>query len=135
MKTYAVIRKADSVKVHEYESDAAVEWQGLEFSTHDHVEQVALPAPGELPDDPKEWHINVGPFFDRFGAYKIAILASADPVVQAIIKDATVRKYVDLKQRRPELAMAIAMLQAKGFPVTASAVLDVKPNADEVFNG
>lgn len=42
--------------------------------------------------------IDVGPFLDRFGNYKMALLASANPVVQAIIKDVTTRKWIDLSR-------------------------------------
>ncbi len=38
---YDVIRKTDGNKVFEYSSDAPIEWAGLEFATHDHVERPA----------------------------------------------------------------------------------------------
>ena len=134
MPIYRVIRRTDSQQVYEYQADAPIEWNGMEFADHEHVEQV--PEPEVIPPvDPSAWKIYVGPFFDRFGAYKIPILASADPVVQALIKDATVRKYIDLLGRRTEIEQMIGILQAKGFPVDATAILDVLPTNEERFNG
>lgn len=134
MTTYVVTRKEDGVEVHRYESDAPVEWLGMEFDAYDHT---ALPPP-DPPEEvvvPSEWRIHVGPFYDRFGAYKLPILASTDALVQAVIKDTTVRKYIDLKGRRAELAQAIGLLQSKGFAVDTAAVLDVKPTDAEVYRG
>ena len=135
MPTYVVIRKSDQEEVYRYTNGEKIEWVGMEFSTHDHVQQSEEPPIDPVPLTPSEWHMYVGPFFDRFGAYKLPILASTDPLVQAIIKDATVRKYIDLYGRRTELAQAIGLLQSKGFAVDATAVLDVKPSIDEVFRG
>ena len=44
------------------------------------------------------WLIDIGPFFDRFGAAKMQILTSSDPGVKAIISDLQVRKWIDLKR-------------------------------------
>jgi hypothetical protein len=134
MTVYHVIDKATGAKVYEYEAAAPVEWAGFEFATHDHVAQAAPEAPADT-TRAEDWHINVGPFYDRFGAYKLPILASADPLVQAVIKDTTVRKYIDLKGRRAELSQALGLLRAKGFPVTDAAVLDVQPTSAEVYRG
>lgn len=40
MKTFRVIRKEDGVAVYEYQSEIAIEWTGMEFTTHDHVEVI-----------------------------------------------------------------------------------------------
>ncbi len=59
----------------------------------------------QLPDDPAstvsnptEWFIDVGPFFDRFGAAKMAVLTSADAGVRAILADIQVRHWIDLQR-------------------------------------
>lgn len=134
MTTYVVTRKEDGVEVHRYESGAPVEWLGMEFDAYDHT-ALPPPVPPEEVVVPSEWRINVGPFYDRFGAYKLPILASTDALVQAVIKDTTVRKYIDLKGRRAELAQAIGLLQSKGFAVNTAAVLDAKPTDAEVYRG
>lgn len=92
----------------------------------------------EAPPPPfiaEAWHIGVGPFWDRFGQYKIAILASADPVVQAIIKDSSVRKYLDLKGRRSDLESALNVLISKGFPLDKKSILDTQPTLAEIYRG
>ena len=63
-----------------------------------------------------EWLIDIGPFFDRFSAAKMAVLTSSDVGVQAIIKDTQVRKWLDLKL--PEIASAVAYIGTKVPAVT-----------------
>ena len=135
MPDYIVIKKLSGAVVHRYQSDAPVPWDGMEFEDFEHVAQPTGPATASDPVKAEEWFINVGPFFDRFGAWKLPILSSTDPLVQAVIKDSSVRKYIDLKGRRAELAQVIGLLQSKGFAVSAATVLDVQPTSAEVFNG
>ena len=72
-------------------------------------------------------HIAVGSFFDRFGAQKYPILASTNANVQALIKDCTVRAYIDLDN--PQLPAGLAMIVASGFAIdpaliVSAAILD-----------
>jgi len=62
--------------------------------------------------DPAEWLIDVGPFFDRFGAAKMAVLTSANATVQALVKDLQIRKWIDLQ--RADVAAGIDALIALG---------------------
>ena len=75
----------------------------------------AEPAPA-LPS-PWEGLIDIGAFFDRFGAAKMAVLTSADAGVQAILKDTQIRKWLDLKL--PEVAQSVAYVGTKVPAVTA----------------
>lgn len=61
-----------------------------------------------------EWLIDIGPFFDRFGAAKLAVLASTDATVRAIVQDVMARKWVDLK--RADVALSFDVLIAKAIP-------------------
>lgn len=137
MQTYIVTNKETGAEVHRYQGEAVIEWDGMSLATHDHTP--FTPPPPDAPPEPvlpaAAWYINVGPFFDRFGAWKLPTLSSTDPVVQAVIKDCSVRKYIDLKGRRAELTQVIGLLQSKGFAVSAPVILDVLPNEGEVFNG
>ena len=72
--------------------------------------------PVQVPAQPWKWYIDIGPFFDRFGATKMAVLTSSDAGVQAIIKDTQVRKWLDLKL--PEIASAVAYIGTKVPGVT-----------------
>lgn len=82
----------------------------------------------ELPDAPAltpiPRHISVGAFFDRFGAAKYPILASADAGVKALITDCSVRKYIDLDN--PALPYGLALLVAAGFAIDAEAVANAE---------
>ena len=63
------------------------------------------PQPEPTPAPVWEWYIDVGPFFDRFGSAKLAVLTSADAGVQAVLKDTQVRRWLDLKL--PEIAQSV----------------------------
>ena len=67
------------------------------------------------------WLIAVGAFFDRFGALKIPILASSDAGIQAMVKDAQVRKWIDL--HRPDLPSMLDYIIAVGFAVDKATIL------------
>ena len=66
----------------------------------------APPPPPEPKVDPCEWLIDIGPFYDRFGATKMAVLTSTDAGVKAIMQDIQVRKWIDLK--RADVASGLA---------------------------
>ena len=58
--------------------------------------------------DPCAWLIDIGPFYDRFGAAKMAVLTSADATVKAILSDVSIRKWIDLK--RTDVAQSLAYI-------------------------
>ena len=134
MPNYIVTRKSDGAEVLRYAAATAQEVNGFDLVDYDHTEWTpgADPLP---PPDPSRWRIYVGSFFDRFGAAKLGILSDTDPVVQAVIKDASVRNYIDLIGRRDELLQVIGLLNVKGHTVDPAVVLDVVPNEDEVWRG
>jgi len=65
------------------------------------------PAP-PAPVDPCEWLIDIGPFYDRFGGTKMAVLTSTDAGVKAIMQDVSIRKWIDLK--RADVISALAYI-------------------------
>lgn len=71
------------------------------------------PPPAPPPVDPCEKLIDIGPFFDRFGASKMAVLTSANPVIKAIVQDVTVRKWVDLS--RDDVLQSVNYLLSQGL--------------------
>lgn len=81
---------------------------------------VELPAaPAREPQaDPCEWLIDIGPFFDRFGAAKMAVLTSTDAGVKAILQDIQVRKWIDLQ--RADVASSLAYVATKVPAVDAA---------------
>ena len=85
-------------------------WDGANFVAPAPTIPEPQPAPAW------EWLIDIGSFFDRFGATKMAVLTSSDAGVQAIIRDTQVRKWLDLKL--PEIASAVAYVGTKVPSVT-----------------
>ena len=91
----------------------------------------------ETPEPPPaapewEWYIDIGPFFDRFGAAKMAVLTSDDVGVQAILKDTQVRKWLDL--RLPEIAQSVQYIVSKVPELTAALqdqIVNTKPAEHE----
>ncbi len=81
---------------------------------------VETPEPSAPAAPAWEWYIDIGPFFDRFGAAKMAVLTSADVGVQAILKDTQVRKWLDLKL--PEVTQSVQYIASKVDAVTPEIV-------------
>ena len=75
-------------------------WDGSNF-----VAPPAPPAPEPEPPKPYATFIDIGPFYDRFGAAKMAVLTSQDPAIRAILADLNIRKWIDLA--RPDVAQAV----------------------------
>lgn len=92
----------------------------------------------EVPEPPApvapewEWYIDIGPFFDRFGAAKMPVLTSADVGVQAIIKDTQIRKWLDL--RLPEIEQSVQYVASKVPELTVQLqeqIINTKPAEHE----
>ena len=92
------------------------------------VETPEPPAPAPV----WEWYIDIGPFFDRFGAAKMYVLTSADVGVQAIIKDTQVRRWLDL--RLPEIEQSVQYIASKVPALTTELqdqIVNTKPAEHE----
>lgn len=79
------------------------------------------PESSQLPPSSVHRWLSVGSFFDRFGAAKWGILADQTPTVQAVVRDASVRRYIDLDN--PQLAAGLAVLVAAGHSIDAKQIL------------
>ena len=93
---------------------------------------VETPEPPAPPAPVWEWYIDVGPFFDRFGAAKMAVLTSADVGVQAVLKDTQVRKWLDL--RLPEIEQSVQYIASKVPALTTELqdqIVNTKPEEHE----
>lgn len=71
------------------------------------AQPVAINSSGPVSID-YTWFIDIGPFFDRFGAVKMAVLTSTNATVMGLVKDVQTRKWVDLK--RADVAQAIDLI-------------------------
>jgi hypothetical protein len=69
-----------------------------------------------------EWLIDIGPFFDRFGAAQITVLAHPDAQVQAVVKSVMARKWISLK--RPDVAVLLDLVISKGIAGVDAALKD-----------
>ena len=90
------------------------------------------PQPEPTPAPEWEWYIDIGPFFDRFGAAKMPVLTSADVGVQAITKDTQIRKWLDLSL--PEIEQAVQYIASKIPELTAELqdqIVNTKPAEHE----
>ena len=107
---------ANIIEIDGYHTEYAGKLYDAQASTTE-GKPVFVDAPAQPQPAPAwEWLIDIGPFFDRFGAAKMAVLTSSDVGVQAIIKDTQVRKWLDLKL--PEIASAVAYVGTKVPSVT-----------------
>lgn len=80
------------------------------------------PAPPPSPPAYK-WYLDLGPFYDRFGAAKLAVLTATDPGVKAIIADLNIRKWVDLA--RPDVASALQYVGTQVPALTAELQTEI----------
>lgn len=90
------------------------------------------PAPEAPAPGPTDWLIDIGPFFDRFGAAKMAVLTSADAGVKAILADTQVRKWIDLQ--RTDVAQSVAYIGtvvAAVTPALQTAILTTPVTHEE----
>ena len=97
----------------------------------DYVEPVPPPPP---PPPIWTWYIDLGPFYDRFGDTKMAVLTSTDLGIAAIIRDVNIRKWIDLQ--RTDVAQSLAYIGTK-VPVVTPAlqtqILTTPVTAEEQF--
>lgn len=123
-ETYGPINAPDVVQIASFDSSFDSSLIGCTY-----VDGVFVPPAPVVPAEPEwAWYIDIGPFFDRFGVAKMAVLTSADVGVQAILKDIQVRKWIDLML--PEVAQSLAYVGTKVPAVTPalqSAILTTKP--------
>ena len=82
--------------------------------------------------DPTAWFIDVGPFYDRFGAAKMAVLTSADAGVKAIIGDTNIRKWIDLQRADVASGLGhIGSVVTELTPELQTAILTTPVTAEE----
>lgn len=120
---------AQAVEGQPYPNWTGYQWVMLPYTKP--PESVGV-EPSPEPSQPWEWLIDIGAFFDRFGAAKMAVLTSADPGVQAILKDTQIRKWVALNL--PEVAQSISYIGTKVPAVTTelqSTILNTPVGVEE----
>jgi hypothetical protein len=81
------------------------------------------------PAPPEIRHITVGSFFDRFGDQKWPILADTNASVQALIKDASVRAYINLDD--PQVRTGLEMVVSAGHNIDPTAIITAPIQPEE----
>ena len=91
------------------------------------------PAAAAAPEsNTTQWFIDVGPFYDRFGATKMAVLTSTDAGVKAIMADVQIRKWIDLQRADVASSLAyIGSVVAALTPAIQTAILTTPVTAEE----
>ena len=147
MPIFRVIRKADQVERYRYDAPAPVEWVGMEFATHDHIEEVPPPEPP--PPPPPARHITKLAFRNRFTqAEKVAIeIASLDnpaasmqqralaATLRANQLDVQAAQFIDLN--RADTRAGVQALEQYGLIAAgrAAQILDTEPSEGELYRG
>ena len=128
MAEYIVTRKSDGAEVYRYQSDTPVEWNGMEFATHDHT-----PAPAINPDGSIEGAV-VGrtltklEYLRRFTVEeRVAIRAAAEQ--NAVLTDylQLMELAQDINTSDADTIAAVTMLEQSG--------LIAEGRAQEILNG
>ncbi|QZA80177.1 hypothetical protein [Deefgea piscis] len=79
------------------------------------------------------FQVDIGAFYDRFGSSKLDILSSTDPLVMAVVRDSSVRQYIDLKN--PDVSAGVNALVTVGLlnEAQAAAVINLATQENERF--
>ena len=92
----------------------------------------AAPVAPTPPADPCQHLIDLGPFYDRFAAAKMAVLTSTDAGVKAILQDVSIRKWID--PQRADVASALGYIGSVVPALTGAlqtAILTTPVTAEE----
>ena len=103
-------------------------WTGREWVALPYVEPEPLPDVDPATLAPRR--ISVGAFFDRFGPLKWAVLADPSPTVQAVVRDSSVRKYIDLAN--PDLPAGLQIIVAAGHPIDPASIINAAIQPEEL---
>jgi hypothetical protein len=127
MPVFRVIRKSDGLTVYAYHADIAIEWNGMEFATHDHVEE-APEAPAVIDGVVTGRTLTKLEYLRRFTAdERIAIREAAK--VNPMLED-----YMALMELATEIDTSDADTIA-GVQMLEVAGLIAAGRANEVLNG
>lgn len=127
MTTYTVTRKSDAVEVYRYSASLPIEWQGMEFSTHDHTAEVE--APGTITDVvPSSYAWTKLEYLRRFTqAERITIRATAKVVPELEDYLQLLELASEVRSDDPDIIGALQALEAGG--------LIAPGRAQEILNG
>lgn len=123
MAEYIVTRKSDGAEVYRYQSEAPVEWNGMEFSTHDHVTVAQQPV---APNGPRT--MTKLEYLRRFTVEeRVGIRAAAEQ--NAVLADylALMELAQEINTGDPDTIAAVTILEQAGLIAAG--------RAQEILNG
>ena len=110
---YVVTNKLTGAEVYRYESDAPVEWGGMEFSTHTHAE---LAVPAEPVATPALGQVSKLAYMGRFTDAELATIYGAAKVsldVEVWLEKFKLSEFIDLSD--PRTLAGLQALEANGL--------------------
>lgn len=112
MTTFVVTLRSTGAEVYRYNADAAVEWSGFEFATHDHVALVDVVEAAPTPR--REW--TPVDFLRRFTPAE-RILARATRKTDPILDDfyALLEQSPAIFSDDPDVAMGLGYMATQGL--------------------
>ena len=124
MTLYAVIRKTDLVEVYRYTNDAAVEWGGMEFATHDHVAVLEPTVPP--PPAPPVYEWTTLDFLRRFTAAErigIRLARDTNPILDDLFS--LLEQAVTVRSNAPDMIAGLGYIVSLGLltPARRSAII------------
>lgn len=148
MNRYDVYRISDGAHIYAYTAESPVEYEGMEFATHEHRETLLPPPPAPEPlPPPTPVRITRLAFRSRFTqAEKVALeLASLDNAVapmaqrqqaaalRVYLADVEAATFIDLT--RADTRAGVQTLESGGLIAAgrAAQILDTPPAAHEAF--
>lgn len=126
MTTYIVTTKSTGQEVYRYQSDAPVEWSGMEFATHDHTPEPDQSPVTDVPVKAMTW--TKLEYLRRFTqAERIGIRDAAKVVPELFDYMELLALAEEIRSDDPDIAAALAMLEGAGLIASG--------RAQEILNG
>ena len=114
MTTYVVTRKSDGQEIYRYNSDAPVEWTGMDFADFDHTPEADASGITDAPIVAMTW--TKLEYLRRFTqAERIAIRGAAKVVPELEDYLQLLELATEVRSDDPDIASALAMLEGSGL--------------------
>lgn len=116
MTTYLVTRKSDGTEVYRYQSDAPIEWTGMEFADYDHTAQAEINPDGSIEGTVTGRVMTKLEFLRRFTQEErvaIRTVAKSNPVLEDYM--AMIDLAQDIDTSDPDTQAGVRMLESVGL--------------------
>ena len=111
MNTYIVTQKLDGIEVYRYNSDTPIEWNGMEFNTHEHT---LLNTEASIPLEPHTWtRLEYLRRFTQDERILIRATAANSPALQDYLE--LLNQAEEINSADPDIINALHMLETYGL--------------------